>query len=564
MRWLWLPIVVPALILAWLAWRAVASERELYHAELVAVNQRLVGQFVGSVDSRLQESLEALAIHMQEWGADSDSVWTDTSGIVLLGLRQGEGISRLLVSAGLCEDSSYVMAGRPGQEPLEQVQLDLLHTIHSPCVGSIDTVALRVQERQAALEWNQAPHWRPLLESLFKQVWARAREAQLWRQDSLELRSALNAKSRGIVMQRGRSGLMMTMREPLVPKGNAVLCLLDEKRLLGASLEATRPDSFDKPNGTRWGWRGPGGPWLSFSGARMQGEPMATGLLTRLGGWEIGAWPEMQDLQTAARGRMVILSLVLVLSLGVLIFTAWAAASAVDAQRQLLALKTDFVSNVTHELKTPLTSILMFAELLESGKAQARSQEFGGVIRKEAARLGALIEGILSVARQEAGMGRPTFAEVEIRGLAEDLCRSLEPQATSKGVQLMVCGDGPLRLTTDSAMFRSILQNLVDNAIKYGRSPGKVQVEMLREKGAIRISVLDNGPGIAMDEQRKVFDRFFRGGSGLTRTISGTGLGLSIVRSAVESLGGKIRLESSAEWGTRVTVTIPEGSPGNG
>ncbi|MEN9354316.1 MAG: hypothetical protein RL318_1641 [Fibrobacterota bacterium] len=563
-RWLWLPIVIPALVLAWLAWRAVASERELYHAELVAANQRLVGQFVASMDTKLQVSFDALALRMQEWGGDRDSVWRDTSGLILLGLRQGEGTSMLFHGSGLCDDPLPVLPGRSSEEPLEAIQLELLRLIHAPCLTPIDTVRLRVQEKQAAGEWTQAPQWRPLLESLFEKVRARAREAALWKQDSLEIRAALKLDARGLVMRRGRAGLIVMMREPLVPKGNSVLCLLDEKRLLTMSIEELKPVTSSKVKATHLGWRWPGGEWQSLSGKVIQGEPMAKGMLARLGGWEVGAWPEMQELKTAARGRMVILSLVLVLSLGVLLFTAWAAASAVDAQRQLLTLKTDFVSNVTHELKTPLTSILMFAELLESGKALSRSQEFGGVIRKEAARLGALIEGILSVARQEAGMGRPSFAEVEMRGLAEDLCRSLEPQATSKGVQLMVCGDGPLKVTTDAAMFRSILQNLVDNAIKYGRSPGKVQVEMLREKDGIRISVLDNGPGIAADEQRKVFDRFFRGGSGLTRTISGTGLGLSIVRSAVESLGGKIRLESSAEWGTRVTVLIPEGSPGNG
>lgn len=565
-RWLWLPIVIPALVLAWLAWRSVASERELYHVELVAVNQRLVGQLVGSVDVRLQGTLDGIAGHMQEWGADPDSVWPDSSKVVLLGLRKGEGRFRLLHGQGLCLDSARMTVASGVGEPLERIQMDLLQRIHAPCQLPADTLRLSALERQATSGWNQAPQWRPLLESLFGLAWARAREAALWQRDSLELQAAQANGARGLAMIKAKDGLILTVREPLVPKGNVVTCLLDERRLMAQALVVAdlQPGMTENIKSTRrWGWRAAGGGWRSFSGQALVGEPMAVGALARVPGWEIGVWPETGELKNAARGRTLLLSLVLVLSLGVLLFTAWAAASAVDAQRQLLALKTDFVSNVTHELKTPLTSILMFAELLESGKALARSQEFGGVIRKEAARLGALIEGILSVARQEAGMGRPSLTEVDVRGLAEELCHSLEPQATSKGVRLMVCGDACMEIRTDVALFRSILQNLVDNAIKYGRSPGKVQVELVRDKHGIQVSVLDNGPGIPADDQKKVFDRFFRGGSGLTRTISGTGLGLSIVRAAANSLGGKIRLESSPEWGTRVTVTIPEGSPGN-
>lgn len=562
-RWLWLPIVVPALVLAWLAWRSIASERELYLAELLAANQRLVAQQVSGIDARLQERIDGLAARMQEWGSDPDSVWGD-EGTVLLGLRRGEGGARLLYGRGLCVDTgaSARRTGIASTDSLEILQMELMDRIHAPCLETVDAGWLELREKLAQDGWSRSQHWRPLLENLFGALRARAREARLWKDDSAQLGKVLESASRGLSTTRSRHGLCVVMREPLVPRGNGVLLLLDETLLLREAIRDSLGPLAVKRN--HWGWRRQGQEgWTTFEGDSLEGAPMATGALSRAG-WEIGIWSERDELRTAARGRTVLLSLVLVLSLGVLLFTAWAAASAVDAQRQLLALKTDFVSNVTHELKTPLTSILMFAELLESGKALARAQEFGGVIRKEAARLGALIEGILSVARQEAGMGKPELVEVELRGLAEDLCRSLEPQATSKGVQLMVCGDGPLRIGTDAALLRSILQNLVDNAIKYGRSPGRVQVELEREKGSVRIAVLDNGPGIAMDDQTKVFDRFFRGGSGLTRSISGTGLGLSIVRSAVSSLGGKIRLESSPEWGTRVTVTIPERSPGNG
>lgn len=161
-------------------------------------------------------------------------------------------------------------------------------------------------------------------------------------------------------------------------------------------------------------------------------------------------------------------------------------------------------------------------------------------------------------------MGRLDISQLDAGRMAQELCSSLEPLAEGKGIRLDLRVQERVVLNSDPAMLRSILQNLIDNAIKYGRSRGRVEVELKKQGHEVVITVLDNGPGIPAEDQKKVFDRFFRGGSGLTRSISGTGLGLSIVRSAVETLGGKLKLESSSDWGTRVTVTIPDGSLKNG
>jgi two-component system phosphate regulon sensor histidine kinase PhoR len=566
LRWIWVPIVLPALILAWLAWRAVAGERELYRTELTSAHQRLAAQLAGRADARLEESLEAIAAHMQEWGAVPESTWSDTSGELLLGLRVENGQEHLLSGPAHCPDISSPPRYVRSEDSLEESQNQLLSLLHTPCAAwKADTSDL-LAKRQA-LEDNlvQAPHWRPLLDELFQKTRYQAREAKIWQRDSNQLRALLAEGGRGMSIVRRNARLVVVLHEPLVPRGSAVVCLLDEDRMAQRVLSGLWAAELGKAPSGSWGWRRPGIPWQTLSGKAGEGTPMASVRLSRgSGDWLIGVWPETGELREAARGRTVLLALVLTISLGILLFTSWATANAVDAQRELLAMKTDFVSNVTHELKTPLTSILMFAELLESGKAAARSQEFGAVIRREGLRLSSLIEGILAVARQEAGLGRLEIATLDAFAVAEELCRSLEPQAARKGIRLALSGTSPLKLESDASLIRSILQNLIDNAIKYGSANGRVEVEALQDGDSVRISVLDNGPGIPVQDQKKVFDRFFRGGSGLTRSISGTGLGLSIVRSAAQSLGGKVRLESSSEWGTRVTVTIPAGSPKNG
>jgi signal transduction histidine kinase len=568
-RWIWIPIVLPALILAWLSWRAVAGERELYRIELIAAHQRFVTQLAGRANVKLEQELESIASHMQDWGAHSDSTWLDTSGIVLLGLRNEDGQERLLGgSTRVCGD---IMVPHRGviKSDLQTDSLEILHQemisiLHDPCAAwNRDTLEVLAMRKGLEPALSRAPQWRALMDELFDRAHVRIREADLWKHDSSEFHGLLAGRGRGMSLQRGSRFLVMILREPLVPKGIVVACILDEAHL----AETVFMDLQSNETKTRsaWGWKSPFTAWKPLSGHPEEGEPMASARLTRgSGDWVVGVWPPMGEIRQAAKGRTVMLALVLAISVGILLFTAWATASAVDAQRQLLALKTDFVSNVTHELKTPLTSILMFAELLESGKALNRAQEFGGVIRKEAARLGALIEGILAVARQEAGMGRLDISQVDASRMVQELCSSLEPLAEGKGIRIDMRVQNHVMLNSDPAMLRSILQNLIDNAIKYGRSKGRVEVELRKLAHEVIIAVLDNGPGIPAEDQKRVFDRFFRGGSGLTRSISGTGLGLSIVRSAVETLGGKLKLESSSDWGTRVTVTIPDGSLKNG
>ncbi len=559
LRWIWIPIVLPAFILAALAWRAVSSERALYHNEILAAHQKLAAQLAGHAGDLLAEEMETVGSRMQAWGASADSVWQDTSGIVVLGLRTDNGRESLLAGSTECREVPAKVVYPAGADSLETAQNELLAHLYTPCAAwTADTSYLPRMEADLQNDLTEASHWRPLLNDLWSRLRFQARETAIWRGDSAALRRFLNRDHRGMNSDRVGGYMAIVLHEPLVPRGISVLCLLDEERLARRSLTDRWDAGLEKPLSGSWGWRHAGQKWRILSGHPGEAKPLATAWVAQGHlDWQIGVWPETRQLQQAARGRTRQLAAVLIISLGILLVTAWTTSRALEAQRQLLAMKTDFVSNVTHELKTPLTSVLLYAELLESGKAPSRAAEFGGVIRREAARLSVLIEGILAVARQEAGMGRLELSQLDVHALAQELCHALEPQAARKRISLSLTGPSPLMMESDPGLCRSILQNLIENAIKYGRPDGRVDVDIHYRKNTVRLTVADDGPGIATEDQKKVFDRFFRGGNGLTRSISGTGLGLSIVKSAVRTLGGRIHLESSPGQGTRMTVTIP-------
>ena len=219
--------------------------------------------------------------------------------------------------------------------------------------------------------------------------------------------------------------------------------------------------------------------------------------------------------------------------------------------KHLIDERARALAAVSHDLRTPLTRLRLRAELVDDEKLREQ-------MAADLDAMAAMIDATLDYLRglQDAEVARPIDMNALLQSLAED--------AAVLGKIIHVDGNAQSPYPGRLLALRRAVQNLIDNAIKYGGTDGRVDVNISLGGASLCISVLDNGPGIPIQDQKKVFDRFFRGGSGLTRSISGTGLGLSIVRSAAQSLGGKVRLESSSEWGTRVTVTIPAGSSKNG
>ena len=234
-----------------------------------------------------------------------------------------------------------------------------------------------------------------------------------------------------------------------------------------------------------------------------------------------------------------------------------AAVLAVDVTDQATERsRREFTANVSHELKTPLQSILGSAELMENGMVpEGDVPGFAGRIRTEAARLMALIEDIIRLSQLDEAV--PISRErVELLEVAEDVAASLQDAAGAKNVSLSVTGEGA-EVEGAPGLIREMVFNLCDNAIKYNVPGGTVEVSVSRrERGGI-LTVRDTGIGIPPQYQSRVFERFFRVDKSRSKASGGTGLGLSIVKHGAQYHGAKISLRSQPKKVTEISILFP-------
>lgn len=216
--------------------------------------------------------------------------------------------------------------------------------------------------------------------------------------------------------------------------------------------------------------------------------------------------------------------------------------------------RREFSANVSHELKTPLTSIYGNAEMLCGGiVAESDRQAFYSQIKDEAGRLIALIEDIMTISRLDEGSGQEMQADVELTAIAAEAVRALSLKAAENAVTLR-CSGGGIVMKANRSLIYEMFYNLIDNAIKYNKPGGSVEVGIAKQGDQIRITVADTGIGIPKEEQGRVFERFFRVDRSRSKKTGGTGLGLAIVKHIVLTHGGKIELQSKQDKGTTVVV----------
>ena len=220
-------------------------------------------------------------------------------------------------------------------------------------------------------------------------------------------------------------------------------------------------------------------------------------------------------------------------------------------------LRKEFFSNVSHELKTPLTSISGFAELMRDGLVPPEKvAEFSGDIYQESQRLISLVDDILRLSRLDEEKGFPEPVRVDLYPTAEEILSMLSHYARRRGVTLTLTG-GSAWVYGVPQVLHEVIANLVDNAIKYNREGGSVTVSVTTQEGRPTVRVADTGIGIPREAQPRVFERFFRVDKSHSKQIGGTGLGLSIVKHGAQLLGAQVRLESEPGVGTMVTLTFP-------
>ena len=242
-----------------------------------------------------------------------------------------------------------------------------------------------------------------------------------------------------------------------------------------------------------------------------------------------------------------------------------------DALARMMELdqaRADFVSSVSHELRTPLTSVTGYAEMLLDGDAGDLTKEqvkMVTTIDRNARRLLALVEDILTVARLEAGAQKLAFEPVEVAELVNGAAEAVRPQVRAKSLALDI--DTPPAAGTirgDRAQLERVVLNLLSNAVKFTPARGKITLSVVRQADRLTLTVSDTGFGIPLAEQSRMFERFFRSSTSRDQVIPGTGLGLTIVKSIVDAHGGTIDFHSTPGRGTTFVVELPVAAAATG
>jgi two-component system phosphate regulon sensor histidine kinase PhoR len=231
--------------------------------------------------------------------------------------------------------------------------------------------------------------------------------------------------------------------------------------------------------------------------------------------------------------------------------------------RRLDAVRTEFVANASHELKTPLTAIRGYAEtLLDPNLPAPERASFAKRMVEHAGRMAALVDDLLTLARLEDPQREIRSERVALRRLAEQILDAFAARLSTSKIEASVELDPPdLAVNADPEGLRQILENLVDNAIRHSSGRRLALRGERLSAGVVQICVADDGRGVPSDHLDRIFERFYRADPSRSRATGGTGLGLSIVKHWAEAMGGAVRAESEVGRGTRVYLTLPAGSP---
>jgi len=234
--------------------------------------------------------------------------------------------------------------------------------------------------------------------------------------------------------------------------------------------------------------------------------------------------------------------------------------------RRLEEVRQDFVANVSHELKTPITSIKGFVETLldEQPPSFEDTRRFLGIIEKQANRLDAIIEDLLSLSRLEQGAGAVALVteQAVVRAVVEAAAELCQHQADSRNIRIQIECDGDLIAPVNPPLLEQGLVNLINNAIKYSDEGQTVFIRAYKDSSSLVIEVIDQGAGIHANEQERIFERFYRIDKARSRDLGGTGLGLSIVKHIAQAHRGTVSVSSTPGEGSTFTFRLPSSGPG--
>lgn len=276
--------------------------------------------------------------------------------------------------------------------------------------------------------------------------------------------------------------------------------------------------------------------------------------------WKATVGLKNTNLDALARNSFLHSAGATVLVLVVLLLGIALTLRATDREARLAQAKSNFVANVSHELKTPLSLLNLFSEILELGlvKNEAKKLEYYRVMRHESRRLNKLIDNILDFSKIEAGRKTYNFVAADMTEVIENVLLSYRYQIDNSGfdVHTNMQADLPPVLIDREAMTQ-VISNLLDNAIKYSRNVKRLSITAQTLGSDLSVEIGDRGIGIPRAEHAKIFEKFYRVGNGLVHDVKGSGLGLSLVKHIVEAHKGTITVESDVGKGSRFTIRLP-------
>ena len=278
--------------------------------------------------------------------------------------------------------------------------------------------------------------------------------------------------------------------------------------------------------------------------------------------WEVAAYLlDPSSLNAAARRVRLTLWIAILALLGAVAGGSALVLRSVGDEMRMAARKTDFVGNVSHELKTPLTSIRMFSELLGGAESQepGKSRQYAEVIERESGRLARLIDRLLDFSKLDRGEMRLNPAPLDLGGLAREIVGDFKGQGEAAGmkVELSIPDGGGPQVSGDRDALAQVLLNLLGNAVKYAASGGVVSVEVAAGPDRATLSVVDRGPGVPRAHQRRIFERFYRVDDSIASGVDGSGIGLALCRHIAARHGGSIRYETRKGGGSVFTLELP-------
>lgn len=312
---------------------------------------------------------------------------------------------------------------------------------------------------------------------------------------------------------------------------------------------------------TEWIVRGRDGQTILASGSAPSGSvTVRTNFTGNFPDWSLEFY--QQDprlLETFLTSRRGIYFYMFLLIAGILIFGLILTVRIVAHELELAKMKSDFVSTISHEFKSPLTSIRQLAEMLQTGRipSEERRQQYYDVLLEQSERLSLLTDNILNFAKMEESIKEFKLEKVNINALLEDIVSTIQDRVRHEGYLIQTKFEKSLpSIMGDSAALTQAIANLIDNAIKFSGESKRVIVSSFTNDKYFVVAVQDFGLGIRKEEIDKVFERFYRGGNELTRIVKGSGLGLTLVKQIVEAHHGTVHVESELGRGSTFSIRL--------